>query len=338
MIVLNNQNDQNPPPLSTISTKMETLGEEDNIRNNINVLTRSAWFHANNQMKNLSFSLSLDGSKDTENGFQMLLQEYLPHRNKLNCVFIYDNENDQEFTYQNQKDTIISKFETLLYIKFPNKDRYTFYTNQLYPERFNAEIEQVYSYIIKNCSNVDYMVFGYGGLKNQICNYVFQYNAIDYLLCNSIKPFILIKEFCLRKTSLNKNYHWLFIIENHIPEGLKAIEAFKDLINFSCDQITIGNLIPENGRDYLKDLAISKVIRHGIEFNRVEYNLIEYSKKPGQKIKEFSEFVNFNNNHSFSFIIFYNKPQKYLLSRMDSDIFKMIVKCAGNVCVMNNFK
>ena len=52
------------------------------------------------------------------------------------------------------------------------------------------------------------MVFGYGVLKNQICNYVFQYNAIDYLLCNSIKPFILIKEFCLRKTSLNKNYHW----------------------------------------------------------------------------------------------------------------------------------
>ena len=68
-------------------------------------------------------------AKDTENGFQMLLQEYLPHRNKLNCVFIYDNENDQEFTYHNQKDTIIAKYETLLFIKFSNKDRYSFYTN-----------------------------------------------------------------------------------------------------------------------------------------------------------------------------------------------------------------
>ena len=332
------QNQNSPPPLSTVSTKMETIGEEDNMRNNINVLTRSAWFHSRNQIKNLTFSLSLDGSKDTENAFQILIQEYLPYKNKLNCIFIYDNENDQEFTYHNQKDTIIAKYETLLFIKFSNKDRYSFYTNLFLNNIYNAQIEQIYSYINKNLPNVDYMVFGYGGLKNQICNYVFQYNAIDYLLCNSKKPFILIKEFTLRKNSRNKNFHWLFIIENHIPEGLKAIEAFKDLINFSCDQISIGNLIPEKGKDYLRDLAISKVIRHGIEFNRVEYHLIEYSKKPGQKIKEFSEFVNFNSYHDFSFIIFYNKPQKYLLNRMESDIFKMIVKCAGNVCVVNNFK
>ena len=101
MIVLNNK-DQNPPPLSTISTKMGTLEEEDNIRSNINILTLSAWFHANNQLKNLSFNISLDGSKDTENGFQMLIQEYLSHRNQLNCIFIYDNENNED-TYQKSK-------------------------------------------------------------------------------------------------------------------------------------------------------------------------------------------------------------------------------------------
>ena len=332
------ENEQNAPQALSISTKIETIGEEDNERNNLLNLTRAALLYESEQIKNLNFTLLLDGSKDTENAFQILIQEYLQHKNNLHCIFIYDNENDKEFTYHNQKGTIVSKYETMLFIKFSKKDRYTFYKNIFYPERFNYEIEQAYSYINKNISNVDYMIFGFGGLKGQICHYKHQYNQIDYLLCNSNKPFILIKELVIRKINRNKNFHWLFIIENNVRESIESIECFKNLINFHCDKISIGNLIPENGRDYLRDLAISKVIQFGIEFHRVNYNLIEYGKKPGKKIKEFSEFVNFNERYNFSFIVFYNKPQKYLLNRMDSDIFQMIIKCAGNVCVMNNFQ
>ena len=48
------QNQNSPPPLSTVSTKMETIGEEDNERNNLLNLTRAALLYESEQIKNLS--------------------------------------------------------------------------------------------------------------------------------------------------------------------------------------------------------------------------------------------------------------------------------------------
>jgi len=309
---------------------------QENLNENFNIEQFN--IEQSNETTPINYALVIDGTEDTYNAFLMLKTDFLKRIDFLNNILLYDSIEDENFNFKFQKDTVDFKYNTLFRTSFPHKN-FTFTKVAYNSQKYDSHFEHIFSLLTVYAKKADFFLFGFNGLKTPFCKTSIQENAIDFLLKNSIKPFIFIKELQLRKFHKNFRHKYLFIIDNEIPKSLNALDAFKILINTNLDSIKILNLKADNVRsDFMKSKVQNKIIEIGFPLNSVEYGVLEYeTDKKEKKSKQLIEFINFTEGLDFSFVCFYNFVNKYKIEEKNSLIFKVIKRARCNICVYNDF-
>ena len=309
---------------------------QENLNENFNIEQFN--IEQSNETTPINYALVIDGTEDTYNAFLMLKTDFLKRIDFLNNILLYDSIEDENFNFKFQKDTVDFKYNTLFRTSFPHKN-FTFTKVAYNSQKYDSHFEHIFSLLTVYAKKADFFLFGFNGLKTPFCKTSIQENAIDFLLKNSIKPFIFIKELQLRKFHKNFRHKYLFIIDNEIPKSLNALDAFKILINTNLDSIKILNLKADNVRsDFMKSKVQNKIIEIGFPLNSVEYGVLEYeTDKKEKKSKQLIEFINFTEGFDFSFVCFYNFVNKYNIEEKNSLIFKIIKRARCNICVYNDF-
>jgi hypothetical protein len=353
--IINNHINQNYSRQQTYSTVAESnISEFDNnfrqsepfffrnLSNNLqeNLSENFAQFNIeqSNETTPINYALLIDGTEDTYNAFLMLKTDFLKKIDFLNSILLYDSIEDENFNFKFQKDTVEFKYNTLFRTSFPHKN-FTFTKVAFNPQKFNSYFEHIFSLLTIYAKKADFYFFGFNALKSPFCKTIFQENAIDFLLKNSIKPFFFIKELQLRKFHRNFRHKYLIIIDNEIPKSLILLDIFKVLINTNLDSIKILNLKAIDVRtDFMKTKVQNKIIEIGFPLNSVEYGIFEYeTDKKEKKSKQLNEYINFTEGFDFSFVCFYNFVNKYKIEEKNSFIFKVIKRARCNICVYNDF-
>ena len=353
--IINNHINQNYSRQQTYSTVAESnISEFDNnfrqsepfffrnLSNNLqeNLSENFAQFNIeqSNETTPINFALLIDGTEDTFNAFLMLKTDFLKKIDFLNNILLYDSIEDENFNFKFQKDTVEFKYNTLFRTSFPHKN-FTFTKVAFNPQKFNSYFEHIFSLLTIYAKKADFYFFGFNALKSPFCKTIFQENAIDFLLKNSIKPFFFIKELQLRKFHRNFRHKYLIIIDNEIPKSLILLDIFKVLINTNLDSIKVLNLKAIDVRtDFMKTKVQNKIIEIGFPLNSVEYGIFEYeTDKKEKKSKQLNEYINFTEGFDFSFVCFYNFVNKYKIEEKNSFIFKVIKRARCNICVYNDF-
>lgn len=353
--IINSHINQNYSRQQTYSTVAESnISEFDNnfrqsepfffrnLSNNLqeNLSENFAQFNIeqSNETTPINYALLIDGTEDTYNAFLMLKTDFLKKIDFLNNILLYDSIEDENFNFKFQKDTVEFKYNTLFRTSFPHKN-FTFTKVAFNPQKFNSYFEHIFSLLTIYAKKADFYFFGFNALKSPFCKTIFQENAIDYLLKNSIKPFFFIKELQLRKFHRNFRHKYLIIIDNEIPKSLILLDIFKVLINTNLDSIKILNLKAIDVRtDFMKTKVQNKIIEIGFPLNSVEYGIFEYeTDKKEKKSKQLNEYINFTEGFDFSFVCFYNFVNKYKIEEKNSFIFKVIKRARCNICVYNDF-
>jgi hypothetical protein len=353
--IINNHINQNYSRQQTYSTVAESnISEFDNnfrqsepfffrnLSNNLqeNLSENFAQFNIeqSNETTPINYALLIDGTEDTYNAFLMLKTDFLKKIDFLNNILLYDSIEDENFNFKFQKDTVEFKYNTLFRTSFPHKN-FTFTKVAFNPQKFNSYFEHIFSLLTIYAKKADFYFFGFNALKSPFCKTIFQENAIDFLLKNSIKPFFFIKELQLRKFHRNFRHKYLIIIDNEIPKSLILLDIFKVLINTNLDSIKILNLKAIDVRtDFMKTKVQNKIIEIGFPLNSVEYGIFEYeTDKKEKKSKQLNEYINFTEGFDFSFVCFYNFVNKYKIEEKNSFIFKVIKRARCNICVYNDF-
>ena len=291
-----------------------------------------------NETTPINYALLIDGTEDTYNAFLMLKTDFIKKIDFLNNILLYDSIEDENFNFKFQKDTVEFKYNTLFRTSFPHKN-FTFTKVAFNPQKFNSYFEHIFSLLTIYAKKAEFYFFGFNALKSPFCKTIFQENAIDFLLKNSIKPFFFIKELQLRKFHRNFRHKYLIIIDNEIPKSLILLDIFKVLINTNLDSIKILNLKAIDVRtDFMKTKVQNKIIEIGFPLNSVEYGIFEYeTDKKEKKSKQLNEYINFTEGFDFSFVCFYNFVNKYKIEEKNSFIFKVIKRARCNICVYNDF-
>lgn len=353
--IINSHINQNYSRQQTYSTVAESnISEFDNnfrqsepfffrnLSNNLqeNLSENFAQFNIeqSNETTPINYALLIDGTEDTYNAFLMLKTDFLKKIDFLNNILLYDSIEDENFNFKFQKDTVEFKYNTLFRTSFPHKN-FTFTKVAFNPQKFNSYFEHIFSLLTIYAKKADFYFFGFNALKSPFCKTIFQENAIDFLLKNSIKPFFFIKELQLRKFHRNFRHKYLIIIDNEIPKSLILLDIFKVLINTNLDSIKVLNLKAIDVRtDFMKTKVQNKIIEIGFPLNSVEYGIFEYeTDKKEKKSKQLNEYINFTEGFDFSFVCFYNFVNKYKIEEKNSFIFKVIKRARCNICVYNDF-
>ena len=349
--IINSHINQNYSRQQTYSTVAESnISEFDNnfrqsepfffrnLSNNLqeNLSENFAQFNIeqSNETTPINYALLIDGTEDTYNAFLMLKTDFLKKIDFLNNILLYDSIEDENFNFKFQKDTVEFKYNTLFRTSFPHKN-FTFTKVAFNPQKFNSYFEHIFSLLTIYAKKAEFYFFGFNALKSPFCKTIFQENAIDFLLKNSIKPFFFIKELQLRKFHRNFRHKYLIIIDNEIPKSLILLDIFKVLINTNLDSIKILNLKAIDVRtDFMKTKVQNKIIEIGFPLNSVEYGIFEYeTDKKEKKSKQLNEYINFTEGFDFSFVCFYNFVNKYKIEEKNSFIFKVIKRARCNICV-----
>ena len=353
--IINSHINQNYSRQQTYSTVAESnISEFDNnfrqsepfffrnLSNNLqeNLSENFAQFNIeqSNETTPINYALLIDGTEDTYNAFLMLKTDFIKKIDFLNNILLYDSIEDENFNFKFQKDTVEFKYNTLFRTSFPHKN-FTFTKVAFNPQKFNSYFEHIFSLLTIYAKKAEFYFFGFNALKSPFCKTIFQENAIDFLLKNSIKPFFFIKELQLRKFHRNFRHKYLIIIDNEIPKSLILLDIFKVLINTNLDSIKILNLKAIDVRtDFMKTKVQNKIIEIGFPLNSVEYGIFEYeTDKKEKKSKQLNEYINFTEGFDFSFVCFYNFVNKYKIEEKNSFIFKVIKRARCNICVYNDF-
>ena len=353
--IINSHINQNYSRQQTYSTVAESnISEFDNnfrqsepfffrnLSNNLqeNLSENFAQFNIeqSNETTPINYALLIDGTEDTYNAFLMLKTDFIKKIDFLNNILLYDSIEDENFNFKFQKDTVEFKYNTLFRTSFPHKN-FTFTKVAFNPQKFNSYFEHIFSLLTIYAKKADFYFFGFNALKSPFCKTIFQENAIDFLLKNSIKPFFFIKELELRKFHKNFRHKFLIIIDNEIPKSLILLDIFKVLINTNLDSIKVLNLKAIDVRtDFMKTKVQNKIIEIGFPLNSVEYGIFEYeTDKKEKKSKQLNEYINFTEGFDFSFVCFYNFVNKYKIEEKNSFIFKVIKRARCNICVYNDF-
>jgi len=309
----------------------------NNLQENLNENNNQFFIAQDNEILPINFALIIDGTEDTYNAFLMLKFDFLKQIDFLNTILLYDSIEDENFNFKFQKDTVDFKYNTLFRTGFPYKN-FSFTKVAFKPEKFNSYFEHIFNLLEIYAKKANFYFFGFNGLKSPFCKTSIQENSIDFLLKNSIKPFVFIKELQLRKFQRNFRHKFLIIIDNEIPNSLLLLEKFKLMINTNLDLIKILNLKADNVRtDFMKNKIYDKIIEIGFPLNSCDYAIFEYeTDKKEKKSKQLIEFINFTEGFDFSFVCFYNFVRKYKIEGKESFIFKVIKKARCNICVYND--
>ena len=275
----------------------------------------------------------LDGGASTKKAFDISIKEFLPrlkNRELIGC-HIYDSINDSEFNWQYKKNYILDQY-------LFSFDRIIKYPNLLYlqDKKYQHNIIQAYNIAFSLASR--YFIFNFYSLKEQnlLLNNIF--NGLDYLLIESKLPILIMKDELMRcdkekNVSNNKGYTWLILLDATNSKSLNALEYFWPLIDRQKDFIYALSLVNNNFySDQIKDKFFKKMNQYHLRENINYYYFFDCV--PGKKqFKYLKEFINFNENYYFDFVLFYNNPLRYKVKRNDS--YQLIMQLKANIGFIN---
>jgi hypothetical protein len=270
----------------------------------------------------MMFVLSVDGSDHSEYAFDLIVKEFL-QGNKLFLLYVFNEKQDYLYNYKNKKDIVIDHYNTLL-INHLKQERSHF----LSEERNNTSMHPL-EQVNKMCYKLkaDFLFCGFSGIKGPRCENKELSKGVDYLLCNSRSPTVIIKESKLRGTS---GYKWLFVFDRAYTNCYSTLNYFMSLIDSSKDEVYGLTLLPAyfSYDDVKKDFQekFQKMAQ-----DRVFYDCQEYLKTASSVV---NEKINYG-EIQYDFVILYNSPEKHKSDGANSDIVNIIIKANCNVCFIN---
>ena len=275
----------------------------------------------------------LDGGTDSKKAFDITVKEFLPrlkNRELIGC-HIYDSANDSSFNWQYKKDYILDQY-------LFSFDRIIKYPNLLYLQNKKYYHNIIQAYNIAISLSVQYFIFNFYSLKEQNLSLNNIYTGLDYLLTESKIPTIIMKDELMRcdkekGVSNNQGYNWLILLDGTNTKSLNALDYFWPLIDKQKDFIYALSLVNNTFySDQNKDKFIKKMNQFNLRENINYYYFFDCvpSKK---QFKYLKEFINFNENYYFDFVLFYNNPLRYKVKRNDS--YQLIMQLKANIGFIN---
>ena len=133
--------------------------------------------------------------------------------------------------------------------------------------------------------------------------------------------------------SNNKGYTWLLLLDGTNTKSLNVLEYFWPLIDRQKDFIYVLTLVNNSFySDQVKERFIKKMNQYHLRENINYYYFFDCV--PGQKqFKYLKEFINFNEDYYFDFVLFYNNPLRYKVKRNDS--YQLIMNLKANIGFIN---
>ena len=275
----------------------------------------------------------LDGGTNSKKAFDIITKEFLPrlkNRELIGC-HIYDSINDSSFNWQYKKNYILDQY-------LFSFDRLIKYPNLLYMQdkKYQHNIIQAYN-IALNLSS-QYFIFNFYSLKEQNLLLKNIFNGLDFLLTDNKIPTLIMKDELMRcdkekGVSNNKGYTWLILLDGTNTKSLNVLEYFWPLIDRQKDFIYVLTLVNNTFySDQVKERFIKKMNQYHLRENINYYYFFDCV--PGQKqFKYLKEFINFNEDYYFDFVLFYNNPLRYKVKRNDS--YQLIMNLKANIGFIN---
>ena len=266
--------------------------------------------------------LSVDGSETSKQAFEIAVAEFLPRieNSILACTYIYNSRKDDKFNWRYQKQIIIEYYKTKIKTKLDKKGYLIIEDKNLDDKQ---EIEQVYQIARKNG-----FIVGYNGLKGPLLKRDNIALGLDFLLSESTVPTFIMKDQLLRGEK-NDGYNWLIILDRSVVNCVKAFENFLPYMDVKKDCVFGLTLMPINATDNIRDEFISKVKDAGFdEESQIGYSSIEFKDEYAPIVRD---YVNYNKEHYFDFVLFYNNPDKFRFQKHESENFKMLNMVNANI-------
>lgn len=276
-------------------------------------------------------SIYINGDMSSTNTYNILSKEFfelISTNKRLTClgIYIYDKANESQFNYSHTYETVISNFTTLL-LTTPFKSNFLVDSSKI------TETGLEESLFLAQGNKSSIICFGYNSLKGAFGINKQQQNNIDILLTKASIPFILFKEFNLRKDNKTRGYNWFILFDHSYINCFKSLLAFSNLIDKENDYVYGYGAYPS----YITfDVYKKKFLEYCQEqgFHNYSYESEGYVKKTSQIV---IEKVNYGSTR-FDYLVMYNNVDRHIRDVQSnmSESFIIINKISANICVYNN--
>lgn len=274
---------------------------------------------AKNEDHNL-YCVCVDGSKHSNYGFELVVHHFLKPEERLLLVHIFNEKLDEQYNYENKKETVLSTFNDKL---IPYESQSFFFSEDRQSEIH--VLEQVNK--IGSKYRADYLVVGLFGIKGPKADKKELSKGVNYLLGNTKMPVILVQENLEKKYKENKRFNWLFVFDRQYSYCQKIMNTFFPLVGEN-DLVSGLTLLPHfiHFDDVEKDFMTETETRgfKNITYEKVQYELNSYAK-------ELTDKVNFGSTN-YDFVVFYSNNDKYRVQGEKSDSYYLVSKCKANLC------
>jgi hypothetical protein len=285
----------------------------------------------NNKPNRICFLI--DGGGSVKTSFNIVIKEFLPrlkNRELVGC-HIYNSTENNEYNWQYQKNYILDQY-------LFSFDRTIKYPNLLYLQDKKYYHNIIQAYHIANNLSSRFFIFNFYSLKEQnllIKNIFF---GLNFLLTDNNLPTLIMKDELMRDdkekgVNNNKGYTWLILLDGTNKKSLNVLEYFWPLIDKKKDFIYALSIVNNSFySDNVKNDFIRKMKYYNLKENINYFYRFEIFETK-QYFKYLKEFINFNEDYYFDFILFYNNPLKYKIKKNFS--YDIIMELKANIGFVN---
>ena len=275
----------------------------------------------------------IDGGTSVKTSFNIVIKEFLPrlkNRELVGC-HIYNNAENSEYNWQYQKNYILDQY-------LFSFDRTIKYPNLLYLQDKKYYHNIIQAYHIANNLSSKFFIFNFYSLKEQNLFIKNIFYGLHFLLTENNLPTLIMKDELTRDdkergVNNNKGYTWLILLDGTNKKSLNVLEYFWPLIDKKKDFIYALCII---NNSFYSDSVKNDFIRKMKSFNLKE-NINYYYRSDIVENKKYfkylKEFINFNEDYYFDFILFYNNPLRYKIKKNFS--YDIIMEIKANIGFIN---
>lgn len=290
----------------------------------------------------LTFAISVDGSKHSSHGFELVTKELL-NRNRVDksmletvidkqsapkarllIIHIFSLELDKTYNYQNKRDTVLYDYSTRL---APYKEHATFIAENR--ESKVHALEQVFR--IASTNEATFMILGNNGIKGPKGSNEELSKGINYALGAAVMPVMIIKEESIRKDQKSGGFRWCFVMDRQYTNCTKVLRTFSELVNPDKDYVMGISLLPEyvnydlNKKEFMEEMKMRGV-------KNFDYECEEYKNQPGKLVLD---KIN-HQNEGFNFVVIYNNAKKHKDDPSKNENVDILKYCVCNICFVNS--
>ena len=275
----------------------------------------------------------IDGGTNCKKSFNITIKEFLPrlkNRELIGC-HIYNSTYNSEYNWQYQKNYILDQYLFTFdrIIKYPN----LFY---LQDKKYFHNILQAYE--IAHNSYSKYFILNFDSLKQQDLLIKNIYYGLNFLLTENEIPTLIMKDELTRNdkeegVNKNKGYTWLILFDGTNLKSYNVLEYFWPFIDRKKDFIYVLTIINNSFySDRIKAIFIDKMNKFNMKENINYFYRLEIIENK-KYFKYIKEFINFNEDYYFDFVLFYNNPLKYKIKKNYS--YEIIMEMKANIGFIN---